>query len=111
MTLDPFDLGNYRPISNLTFVSKLLEHAAQEQIIGYASENQLLPDTQSAYQKHRSTETATLKVLSDVYEGTDSGKLALLGLLDLSAAFDTVNRSSDPTRSVAPFVWYFWSVA
>ena len=61
VTLDLFDLGNYRRISNLTFVSKLLEHEAQEQIVGYASENQLLPDTQSAYQKHRSTETATLK--------------------------------------------------
>ena len=91
VTLDSFDLGNYRPISNLTFVSKLLEHAAQEQIVGYVSENQLLPDTQSAYQKHRSTETATLKVLSDVYEAADSGKLTLLGLLDLSAAFDTVD--------------------
>ena len=65
-TLDPFDLGNYRPISNLTLVSKLLEHAAHEQIVEYASENQLLPDVQSAYQKH-------------------SNKLTLLGLLDLSA--------------------------
>ena len=62
-----------------------------EQIVGYASENQLLPDTQSAYQKHRSTETEILKVLSDVYEAADSGKLTLLGLLDLSAAFDTVD--------------------
>ena len=91
VTLDPFDLGNYRPISNLKFVSKLLEHAAHEQIVGYASENQLLPDTQSAYQKPRSTETAILKVLSDVYEAADSDKLTLLGLLDLSAAFDTVD--------------------
>ena len=90
VTLDPFDLGNHRLISNLTFVSKLLEHAAQEQIVGYSTQNQLLPDTQSAYQKHRSTETATLKVLSDVYEAADSGKLTLLGLLDLSAVFDTV---------------------
>ena len=90
------------PISNLTFVSELLEHAAHEQIVGYESENQLLPDTQSAYQKHRSTETAILKVLFDVYEVADSGKLTLLGLLDLSAAFDTV----DSTQSVAAFVRY-----
>ena len=91
VTLDPFDLGNYRLIFNLTFVSKLLEHAAHEQIVGYALENQLLPDTQSAYQKHRSTETAILKVFSDVYEAADSGKLMLHGLLDLSATFDTVD--------------------
>ena len=76
---------------NLTFVTELFEHAAHEQIVVYASENQLLPDTQSAYQKHRSTETAILKVLSDVYKAADSGKLTLLGLLDLSAAFDTVD--------------------
>ena len=90
-TLDPFDLGNYRPISNLTFVSKLLERVAHEQITGYASTNHLLPDNQSAYQKHRSTETATLKVLSDVYQAADMGKITLLGMLDLSAAFDTVD--------------------
>ena len=85
-------MGNYRSISILTFfVSKLLEHADQEQIVGFASENQLLPDTQSAYQKHRSIETATSKVLSDVYEAADSGTITLLGLLDLSAAFDTVD--------------------
>ena len=109
VTLDQFDLGNYRQISNLTFVSRLLEHAAQEQIVGYASEHQLLPDTQSAYQKHRSTETATLKVLSDVYEAADSGKWTLLGLLDLSAAFDTVDHQIP--RSVAAFVRYFWYCA
>ena len=90
-TLDPFDLGNYRPISNLTFVPKLLERVAHEQIIGYTSDNHLLPDNQSAYQKHRSTETATLKVLSDVYQAADMGKITLLGMLDLSAAFDTVD--------------------
>ena len=68
--------------SNMQLMSKLLDTRR---------ENQLLPDTQSAYQKHRSTETAILKVLSDVYEAADSGKLTLLGLLDLSAAFDTVD--------------------
>ena len=90
-TLDPFDLENYHPISNLTFVSKLLERVAHEQITGYASTNHLLPDNQSAYQKHRSAETATLKVLSDVYQAADMGKITMLGMLDLSAAFDTVD--------------------
>ena len=58
-SLNPLDLGNYRPISNLTFLSKLLEHAAYEQIVGYMERHQLLPSLQSAYQKNRSTETAT----------------------------------------------------
>ena len=52
----------------------------------------LLPELQSAYRKHRSTETATIiQVMSDVYEAVDAGSVALLGLLDLSAAFDTVD--------------------
>ena len=90
-TLDPYDLGNYRPISNLTFLSKLLERAAYEQIVGYLDRFQLLPELQSAYRKHRSTETATIKVMSDVYEAAEAGSVTLLGLLDVSAAFDTVD--------------------
>ena len=90
-TLDPYDLGNNRPISNLTFLSKLLEHAAYEQIVGFLDRFQLLPELQSAYRKYRSTETATIKVMSDVYEAADAGSVTLLGLLDLSAAFDTVD--------------------
>ena len=63
-TLDLYDLSNYRPISNLTFLSKLLERAAYEQIVGYLDRFQLLPELQSAYRKYRSTETATIKVKS-----------------------------------------------
>ena len=49
------------------------------------------PPLQSAYQKNRSTETATIKVMSDIYRAADAGLVTLLGLLDLSAAFDTVD--------------------
>ena len=87
----PFDLGIYRLISNLTFLSKLLERATYEQIVGYLDRFQLLPELQSAYRKYQSTETATIKVMSDVSEVADAGSVTLLGLLDLSAAFDTVD--------------------
>ena len=90
-SLDPLDLSNYRPISNLTFLSKLLERAVYEQIIGYFDSHHLLPETQSAYRKNRSTETATIKVMSDAYQAADAGLVTLLGLLDLSATFDTVD--------------------
>ena len=97
-SLDPLDLSNYRSISNLTFLSKLLEHAVHEQITGYLDSHHLLPETQSAYRetqsayrKNRSTETATIKVMSDAYQAADAGLVTLLGLLNLSAAFDTVN--------------------
>ena len=72
-SLDPLDLGNYRPISNLTFLSKLLERAAYEQIVGYMECHHLLPLLQLAHQKHRSTETATIKVMSDIYPAADAG--------------------------------------
>ena len=62
--LDQNDLGNYRPISNLSFLSKLLERCAYEQITEYLHENDLMPEKQSVYRTHHSTETALLDVLS-----------------------------------------------
>lgn len=90
-TLDPSDTSNYRPISNLTFISKLLERCAHQQMNDYLQLHHLLPDQQSAYRRCHSTETAMLKVLSDAYLAADDGQTTLLGLLDLSAAFDTVD--------------------
>lgn len=90
-TLDPSDPSNYRPISNLTFVSKLLERCTYKQLTEYLQRHNLLPEQQSAYRPCHSTETAMLKVLGDAYVAADSGQVTLLGLLDLSAAFDTVD--------------------
>ena len=71
----------------------MLERAAYEHKSIYLGYNNLLPDNQSAYRKHCSTETATLKVMSDVYQVMDAGKITLLSLLDHSAAFDTVDHT------------------
>jgi hypothetical protein len=60
--LDPTDLKSYRPISNLSVVSKLLERLVAKQLLVYLKDYGLLPDLQSAYLTHRSTETAVLKV-------------------------------------------------
>ena len=57
----------------------------------YLTENSLLPDLQSAYLVHHSNETALLKVIGDILLALDTGNLAMLSLLDLSAAFDTVD--------------------
>ena len=54
----------------------------------------LLPQLQSAYQPGHSTETAVLKVLSDVLLAVDDGNMAVLALLDLSAAFDSVDHDT-----------------
>ena len=54
-------------------------------------DNNLLPDRQSAYRAHHSTETTVLRVLSDILHALDSGDIAVLTLLDLSAAVDSVH--------------------
>ena len=89
--LDAHVAGNYRPISNLSYLSKLLERCVNKQLNEYLSANNLLPSVQSAYRKFHSTESAVLKVLSDIYAAADEKRVTLLGLLDLSAAFDTVD--------------------
>ena len=90
---DPDDVKNYRPISNLTVLSKLLERLVAKQLLDYLTTSRLLPDLQSAYRAYHSTEKAVLKVLSDILLAVDKGDLAMLTLLDLSAAFDTVDHT------------------
>jgi len=89
--LDPTDIANIRPVSNLTFMSKVTERAAASQLNAYLSANGLMPRYQSAYRKKHSTETAMLRVWSDVRTSADVRDVTLLGLLDLSAAFDCVD--------------------
>jgi hypothetical protein len=89
--LDPCILSSYRPISNLPFISKLLERVVTHQLTTYLNTNHLLPPHQSAYRQHHSTETALLKICSDALLVPDRGMVTFVVLLDLSAAFDTVN--------------------
>ena len=91
--LDCDDASSYRPISNLSVISKLLERLVLSRITSYLDSNNLSPPHQSAYRQYHSTETAVLKVFSDALVAADSGKITLLVLLDLSAAFDTVDHS------------------
>ena len=89
--LDPHIPANYRPISNLTFISKLLEKLVDSQLTHFLHQTNAFASNQSAYLSHRSTETALVKIHSDLCSSIDSGKITLMGLLDLSAAFDTVD--------------------
>jgi len=92
--LDPTDAKSYRPISNLSVLSKLLERLVARQLLDYLTASRLLPDLQSAYRANHSTETAVLRVLADILLAVDTGDVALLALLDLSAAFDTVDHDT-----------------
>jgi len=86
---DADDMNSYRPISNLSFVSKLVERVAACQLSIML--NKLFPVKQSAYRRHHSTESAVVKVMHDIIRSIDDGKVVPLVPLDLSAAFDTVD--------------------
>jgi hypothetical protein len=90
-SLDPENLKNYRPISNLPFLSKLLEKVVLQQLLAHLNANNLCNPFQSAYRSGHSTETTLLRVVSDLLMALDKNRVSVLLLLDLSAAFDTVD--------------------
>ena len=102
-TLDPTDVNSYRPISNLSVFSKLLERLVLTRVLEHLDQHNLLPVHQSAYRRCHSTETAVLRVSSDLLRAAGDGELSLLVLLDLSAAFDTVDHSILLRRLEASF--------
>ena len=91
--LDHEMFKNFRPVSNLAFVSKVIEKAVAAQLIEYIDSNDLGELYQSAYKKMHSTETALLKMQNDILRAIDQHKTVALLLLDLSAAFDTVDHA------------------
>lgn len=82
---------NLRPVSNLQFVSKITERTVFNQIYAYVTDNRLLPELQSAYRRAHRTEMALLKIVNDIL--LNHQHVSLLVLLDLSAAFDTVDHN------------------
>ncbi len=90
-SLDLTDMTNFRPVSNLTFLSKVIERAVARQLHAHLQLNNLLPSHQSAYRPNHSTETAMLRVISDALTAADERRVTLLALLDMSAAFDCVD--------------------
>ena len=90
-TLDADDLKNYRPASNLSFVSKLLEKVVARRLRSHKLIHDLYPPFQFAYRSGHSTETALLRVQNDVLQAMDRNECIFLVLLDRSAAFDTVS--------------------
>ena len=89
--LDFETFSNFRPISNLKFLSKVIEKVAAERLWEYVRVNGLDETLRSAYRKQHSCETALLRVQNDILMALDSRKCVILLLLDLSAAFDTVD--------------------
>ena len=75
-------------MSNVPFLSKILEKDVLRQLLDHLLTNNLFYSHQSAYCVGHSTETALLKIVNDLLSALDEDKVSLLSLLDLSAAFD-----------------------
>ena len=89
--LDVDQLKHYRPVSNTHFLSTIMEKLVIGRLEDHMLKNLLYDPFQSAYRKQHSTETAILKVQNDIIASLDVDKCTVLGSLDLSAAFDTVD--------------------
>jgi hypothetical protein len=76
----------------------VVERVVSKQIIDHPQLNGLTPKFQSAYRRHHSTETAPPRVMSDIIGSLDNQHVTLLGLLDISAAFDCVDHEILPSR-------------
>ena len=84
-------ITSYRPISNLNFISKILERLFLARLQPHSTSSPSVNQLQSAYRRHRSTETPILHILGSILLSSDSGKSTTVISLDLSAAFVTID--------------------
>ena len=94
---------NFRPVSDLAFVSKLVETVVAKQLQYYLNCINLFPVFQSAYRQNHSTETALLKVMNDILLNMNNRCVTLLILLDLSAALSSPRTAFSQSLSVNSF--------
>ena len=86
------ELKNYRPVSNLQFISKVLEKIILNQLVKHMDQQDLLPQYQSAYRRNHSCETMLVNITDDILWAFERKKCVAMACIDLSAAFDTVDR-------------------
>jgi len=92
--LDDSDPANYRPISNLNTISKVLERLVLARVVPHVSASPSFDAMQSAYRRRHSTETALLKITDDIFAGFDNHRSTILVALDQSAAFDCIDHET-----------------
>ena len=90
---DPSDPSNFRPISIVPVVAKILERAVHQQLYSYLSDNHLLSPNQHGFRPHHSTETALTSISDHILSASDHGEVSLLCLLDLSKCFDVIDHT------------------
>ena len=87
------EAGNYRPVSILSIISKVLEKVVLQQVDGYIKDNNLLFEHQSGFRSSYSTETCLIHLMDWIKSEGDKGNYTGMVLLDLQKAFDTVNHT------------------
>ncbi len=107
-TGDVNDPNNFRPISLLPIISKLLEKVVTNQLMYFLEFSQSLSNTQHGFRPKLSTETALTVITNKIYSNMDSKKITLLTLCDLSKAFDSVSHEVLLKKSSAIKMDIFW---
>ena len=90
---DPSNPSNFRPISIVPVLGKIVERVVQRQLYYYLSSNHLLSPTQHGFRPRHSTETALVSVADRILTASDQGEISLLCLIDLSKCFDIIDHS------------------
>ena len=89
----PLDVGNYRPVSILSIVSKVLERSVYNQLYGFLQTNGLLYELQSGFRSKYSTDSCLIHLLDFIRGNNDKGLYTGMIMLDLQKAFDTVDHT------------------
>ena len=92
-SLDSSEFNSFRPISNLAFVGKLIERVVLLRLNEHLDDNNLHIPNQSGYKKSHSTETLLIRIVNDILIASSEQKATVVMMLDLSAAFDTVDHT------------------
>ena len=88
--LDKNVLSNFRPISSISFISKIIEKSVLLQLRQHLEDHKMLTEKQSAYRVNHSCETALVKIFQDILSDLDKDTSVVVTLLDFSAAFDNI---------------------
>ena len=86
-------MSNYRPISVIGHIAKMVEQLVRSQLVNYLEEHSFITPDQSAYLKGHSTQTSLHRVIDDWLENINENQITGVCLLDISKCFDTISHS------------------